>query len=132
MNFECKEISISDEELGCQLVFQEHKSLGEEIENMTIEEIQKSTGKYFLLQRFYPEDDYEKSYCYLESHDENLIDDLQCFETLEIILSRRLFTLKINANIIEISIKPTEKEFAELKLILPIIINGQGELIINE
>jgi hypothetical protein len=63
MKFECNEISIIDTDLGCQIVFQENASLGKEIENMTYEEIQESLGKYLLLQRHYPEDDYETSDC---------------------------------------------------------------------
>jgi hypothetical protein len=122
MKFDCKEISISDEELGCQVTFSENKDLGAETENMSLKEIEESIGKYLLIQRSYPEDDFE-------THDENINGDLEDFE---IILSRHSFTLNLDSEIIEISINPTKEEYAELKRVLPIIIDKQGGLIIHE
>ena len=129
MKFDCKEISISDEELGCQVTFSENKDLGAETENMSLKEIEESIGKYLLIQRSYPEDDFESGNYYFETHDENINGDLEDFE---IILSRHSFTLNLDSEIIEISINPTKEEYAELKRILPIIIDKQGGLIIHE
>ena len=129
MKFDCKEISISDEELGCQVTFSENKDLGAETENMSLKEIEESIGKYLLIQRSYPEDDFESGNYYFETHDENINGDLEDFE---IILSRHSFTLNLDFEIIEISINPTKEEYAELKRILPIIIDKQGGLIIHE
>ena len=53
MKINCIEISISDEELGCQVTFSEKKDLGEESANMTVQEIIDSIGRYLLIQRSY-------------------------------------------------------------------------------
>jgi len=129
MKFDCKEISISDEELGCQVSFSENEDLGSETENMTVNEIMESTGRYLLIQRSYPEDDFESDYYYYETHDENLCGVLDDFE---ISLQRNCFELKLPIEKIYISLKPTEKEYAELKRVLPILTLEKGKLIINE
>lgn len=129
MKLDCKEISINNGELGCQVTFSENEDLGSKIENMSFKEIIDSIGRYLLLQRTYPEDDFGRDNYYFETHDENLCRELEDFE---IVLSRQSFELKFDSEIIEISINPSDKEFTDLKHILPIIINKRGGLIINE
>ena len=129
MKLDCKEISIIEEGFGCQITFHENEDLGSETENMSFKEIIESIGRYLLLQRSYPENDIGGGNYYFETHDENLCGDLEDFE---IILSRSCFELRFSDDNIEISINPTEKEFAELKRVLPILIFGKGKLIIYE
>ena len=129
MKLNCIEISINDEELGCQVTFSEKKDLGEETANMSVNEILESIGRYLLLQRSYPEDDFATGNYYFETHDENLCGDLINFE---MVLSKTKFELKLPKDNIEISINPTEKEFNELTKILPVLTNRKGKLIINE
>lgn len=129
MKLNCIEIAISDEELGCQVIFSEKKGLGEEIANMTVEEIIDSIGRYLLLQRSYPEDEFENGNYYFETNDENLCGDLVDYEML---LSRTRFDLKIQNETIEVEINPTEKEYLQLKKILPILTDKKGKLIIND
>jgi len=129
MKFDCKEISISDEELGLQVTFSENEDLGPESENMSINKIIESIGRYLLLQRSYPEDDFERDNYYYETDDENICGDLTDYE---MVLSRNSFELKFPIEKIEIIINPTEKEYSELKRVLPILINKKGKLIIND
>jgi len=129
MKINCIEIAINDEELGCQVTFSEKKDLGEESANMSMQEIIDSIGRYLLLQRSYPEDEFESGNNYFETHDENLCGDLVDYEMT---LSRKLFELKILNETIEVFIKPTEKEFAQLKEVLPILTDKKGKLIIND
>ena len=133
MKFNCKEISISDEDLGCQILFSENADLGSKSANMSVKELMKSTGKYLLIQRFYSEDDFEdeseSANSYYETHDENLCGD---FEDFELKLSRQFLVLNFPTENIEISIQLTEKEFTELKTILPVLTNKKGKLTINE
>lgn len=129
MKLDCKEISINEGELGCEVTFSESEELGSENENMSFNEIIDSIGRYLLLQRTYPEDEFDTDNYYFETHDENLCGDLEDFE---IVLSRRCFELKFDSEIIEISINPSDKEFADLMHILPILINEQGNLKIKE
>ena len=122
MRFDCNEISISDEELGCQVTFSEIPYLGAASENMTLKEIDESIGKYLLFQRFFPEEDDNIDNSYFETHDENLCGN---FEDFKITLSKRSLKLTINNETIVVSIKPTDYEYSELKRVLPIIINKQ-------
>jgi hypothetical protein len=129
MKLDCKEISINDGELGCEVTFSENEDLGSTIENLSFKEIINSIGRYLLLQRTYPEDDFGRDNYYFETHDENLCGELEDFE---IVLSRQSFELKFDSEIVEISINPSDKEFADLRHVLPIIIDKRGVLIINE
>lgn len=129
MKWNCIEIAINDEELGCQVTFSEKKDLGEETANMSVKEIIDSIGRYLLLQRSYPEDEFESGNSYFETHDENLCGDLVDYEML---LSRTHFELKILNETIEVAINPTEKEFIQLKKVLPILTDKKGKLIIND
>ena len=129
MKINCIEISISDEELGCQVTFSEKKDLGEESANMTVQEIIDSIGRYLLIQRSYPEFEDESDYIYFETHDEEFSGELSDYE---MVLSRELFELKLIDGKIEVLINPTDKEYSELKEILPILTNTTGKLIIND
>jgi len=77
MKINCIEISISDEELGCQVTFSEKKDLGEEAANMTVQEIIDSIGRYLLIQRSYPEFEVESDYIYFETHNEEYAGELK-------------------------------------------------------
>lgn len=96
---------------------------------MSYKEIIDSIGRYLLLQRTYPEDDFDRDNYYFETQDENLCGDLEDFE---IVLSRHCFELKFDSEVIEVSINPSNKEFSDLMHILPILINEQGNLTIKE
>jgi hypothetical protein len=129
MKINCIEISISDEELGCQVTFSEKKDLGEESANMTAQEIIDSIGRYLLIQRSYPEFEDESDYIYFETHYEEFSGELSDYE---MVLSREQFELKLIDGKIEVLINPTDKEFSKLKKILPILTNKTGKLIIND
>jgi len=129
MKLNCIEISINDEELGCQVTFSENKSLGEESENMTTSEIIASIGRYLLLQRSYSEDEFDSNNYYFETHNENLCGDLIDYQMK---LSRINFELEIQDEKIEVSINPTEKEFKELKKVLSLLTNKNGKLFVSE
>ena len=47
-------------------------------------------------------------------------------------LSKTRFELKILNETIEVAINPTEKEYTQLKKILPILTDKEGELTIND
>ncbi len=129
MKLNCIEISINDEELGCQVTFSEKKSLGEEAANMSVQEIINSTGKYLLMQRSYTEDEFDKDYIYFETHNEEYAGELVEYE---IILSKERMELHLKDEKIEVLFKPSEKEYSELKKILPILTSNTGKLIIND
>jgi len=129
MKINCSEISINDDDLGCQITFSEDRDLGKKTENMSVKEIIDSAGKYLLLQRSYPENEYGINYYYFETHNENLRGDLINYEMT---LSRTYFEFKIQNEKIAISINPTEKEFGELKKILQRLTNKKGKLTLKD
>ena len=129
MKINCIEISISDEGLGCQVTFSEKKSLGEEAAEMSVQEIIDSTGKYLLIQRSYPDFEDESDYIYFETHNEEFAGALRDYE---IVLTKERFELKLLNGEIEVLINPTDKEYTELKKILPILTNKTGKLIVND
>ena len=129
MKLNCIEISINDEDLGCQVTFSENKSLGQESENMTTSEIIESIGRYLLLQRSYPEYELDNNNYYFETHNEEMCGDLIDYQMK---LSRTFFELEIQNKKIEVSINPTEKEFEELKKVLSLLTNKNGKLIVDD
>ena len=129
MKLNCIEISINDDDLGCQVTFSENKRLGEELSNMSVSEIIESIGRYLLLQRSYPEDEFDSNNYYFETHNENLCGGLIDYQMK---LSRTFFELEMQNEKIEVSINPTEKEFKELKKVLSLLTNKNGKLIVND
>ena len=129
MKFDCKQISINNEELGCTVSFYDRKQDGEAQTDMTIDEIIESIGEYVMLQRTYPEDDFETDYYYIETSNPNIAGKLKNFL---IKLSRTKMSMTFSNKEIEISINPIDNKFNELKEALRIIANNQGELIIEE
>ncbi len=128
MKFNCIEISISNEEIGCQITFSDKKSLGEEASNMSVQEIIDSIGNYLLIQRSFADYEDENNYVYYETHHEQFIGELIDYQ---IILSKNCFELNLPNGKIEVSINPTDKEFSELKEALPYLLNKSGKLIIH-
>ncbi len=128
MKLDCKQISISDDDLGCQVTFSEKIDLGEKTENMSVKEIIDSIGRYLLLQRTYSEIDYGKDNYYFETQDEILSGELKAFE---IVMSRQSFELQFDSETIEISINPTDQEYSDLMHVIPIIIDKRGRLTVN-
>ncbi|WP_075590815.1 hypothetical protein [Labilibacter marinus] len=129
MKLNCIEISINNEELGCQVTFSEKRSLGEKAANMSVQEIIDSTGKYLLIQRSYADYEDENEYVYYETHDGNFAGELVDYE---ITLSKQCLELDQTEGKIIVSISPTAKEYRELKKTLPLLVNKSGKLIINE
>ena len=129
MKFDCKEISINNEELGCTVCFYDRKQVGEDQVGMTIDEITESIGVYVMLQRKYPEDDFETDYYYIETSNPDLVGELKNFK---IKLTETKFLMSYFDIEIEIAIQPIDKKYNALKEALRIIANNQGELIIEK
>jgi hypothetical protein len=129
MKFNSKEISISDEEFGCTLTLSEKEDDSIVQMNMTIKEVMDSLGQYVLLQRTYPEDDFESDYYYIEASDPGKSGELINFS---VDLYRRQFLMTYKNELFEIGINPNDQEFGDLKKALEKIINNEGQLIIHD
>lgn len=129
MKFECKKISIDDSPFGCTVGFYDRKPDYEAQINMTIQEIIDSKGQYVMLQRTYPEDEFESDYYHFETSLPNIGGELKGYK---IILSRTKFSLYIGEQIIELTMNPIDKKFAALRIALENIANKKGVLIFEE
>ncbi len=102
--------------------------LGSETENMSIDEIIESTGRYLQLQRSYPEDDFDTDYYHFEINDDFF--DGNSVE-YEMVLSRTHFEFKASNRSVFILINPSNEKFALLKKTLPLLTSRKGKLVIN-
>src|SRR3990170_8037403 len=112
MKFDCKEITISDEEFGCTLTLSEKEGTKVSEIGKTIDEIMTSSGHYILLQRTYPEDEFESDYYYLETTIPGKSGELEDFC---INLYRKQFLMTYDNEIIEIGLDICGKEVEGLK-----------------
>ena len=126
MKFDCKEISIDDEEVGCAVTFSENTNQGIYVKEQTVDEIMNSIEKYIMLQRTYSEDEFEKDYYYFESSDFEKSGELNNFE---INLSRTKFTLTFENEVYEIQINSDNHTFDKLRIVLKKIAHKKGEII---
>jgi hypothetical protein len=127
MKFDCKSISITNNEFGCTI------ELADKIEEpkleMTYDEIIDSLGEYVLLQRTFAEDEFDSDYRYFETGDMDINGELINFK---IKLTMTEFLMKINGKKIEVSIAPEITVYNDLKDALRTIAYNQGELTIQE
>jgi endo-1,4-beta-D-glucanase Y len=129
MKFDCKEISMSDEEFGCTLTLSENEDKGASEIDMTNDEIMTSTGQYVLLQRNYSEDEFEPDYYYIETSNPDKSGELKNF-SLDLYRTQLLMTY--DNELFEISININDNEFENLKKALQKLTNKKGQLTIHD
>jgi hypothetical protein len=106
MNFKCKELSISNEPLGCTITFSD--SIEQEFyKTHKYDEINENE-KYLMLQRAYPEDEFEKDYYTIELSDFDKSGELKEFR---IELDRRKFKIEWNSLTAEIELEINKNEY---------------------
>ena len=115
MILKAKSVKISDEALGCQIIFSD-----------TEPQFDNDDEKYILIQKFFDDDiDEAENYCYIESLDEEIIGH---YNKLEATLKRDYLELKLKKRIIKIYFEIEEKQFNELKSVLKIILYDLGKI----
>ena len=129
MKLDCKKISISDDEFGCTIEFQQEEEKYSLNIKKSVKEMLTSLKPYILLQRSYSEDECEKDYYYFESLDFNKAGELRDF-TIEVY--RKQILIDYNNERFEIAININNTEFENLKKALEKIANKEGELRIYE
>ncbi len=126
MKFKCKELSISNEYLGCTITFSD--SIGREFyKTHNYDEINENE-KYLMLQRTYPEDEFENDYYTIELSDFDKAGELKEFK---IELDRRKFKIEWNSLTAEIELEINKNEYEKLIEALKIVTNNKGKLIVN-
>ena len=129
MEFECKEIRVSYEELGCTVTFSDTPDKGY-IENQSVEEIMNSNEKYLLLQRTYPEDEFEKDdFCYIETND---FETSGHYSEFKMELDENEINVNWEDNEVRVGLKMNVEEYKKLISALRIITKQTGNLKIKQ
>ena len=131
MKIECKRLSISEEELGLQIVFysNEKEEDPESLDYSNITEVVNSIGPYLMIQRSYPEDEFEKDYYYIELTDFDESGDLKEFVFT---LTGKKLKIKWEKNSVEIELNIDEKEIEDLIEALNIFTQIDGKFNIEK
>jgi len=111
MNFQCEELSLSDDELGFTITFSDSKSSDDQFK--TVEEILNSQEKYLLIQRTYPEDEFDFGYYYIESSETET--EFNSRDKMIVRLSQDKFKIDWSNAHVEIGLNLSEIEYKELK-----------------
>lgn len=82
-----------------------------------------------MIQKSYPDFEDESDYIYFETHNEEYAGELSDYE---MVLTKEQLKLKLLNGEIEVLMNPTDKEYSELKKILPILTNKTGKLVVND
>src|SRR5690554_5230844 len=115
MNFQCKELIIEDEVFGCTITFSDTNI--SENQFKTVEEIMNSDEKYLLIQRTYPEDDYDIDNYHIETSEndiELLSDDIK----MTVAIDQEIFKIYYPGAHLEIKMNLNDKELKNLKRVL--------------
>jgi hypothetical protein len=115
MNFECKQLTINDDaDFGCTIEFCD--TIENYNENQTIEEQLNASGKYLLIQRSYPEDEYEIDWYTIESSETEI--DFSQKDNMYVKLSPKEFEIYCAGVTIVIRLNLSDKEYSKLNKIL--------------
>lgn len=125
MKFTCKDLSIDDEEFGCTVSLSENTDNDDYEKERSTDQILASIGKYIMLQRTYPEDEFENDYYYFESSEFDKSGELTEF-TID--LNRSQFIMDFDKELYEIEINVDDRTFEKLKAVLTKLTNGKGQL----
>ena len=123
MNFKCRQLFVSDDELGLSITFsdlREHEKL--RASELNINE------KYLLLQVVYPENAFEDFYYSIELSDFQKSGELKKFT---IKLDRQTFWIEWDANIASIELNIPDEKFNELVKALKSFTAIYGKIIIT-
>ncbi|HKJ42021.1 MAG TPA: hypothetical protein VKA27_07990 [Sunxiuqinia sp.] len=115
MNFECKQLKIIDDpDFGCTIEFNDTVEVYRE--NMTIEELINSVGKYLMIQRSYPEDEFENDWYHIETSEADI--DFNQKDSMYVKLNRKEFEFYCSGVTLVIGLTLSDKEYTKLDKIL--------------
>jgi hypothetical protein len=125
MDFHCEELTISDEELGCTVTFSDSKTSKGQFK--TGKEIMSSDEKYLLIQRTYPEEEYDLDYYHIETSETDT--GLSLKDKMIVKLSPEKFEINWSGDHLEIGLNLTEKEHQALKEVFEVIFKDRTIMI---
>ncbi|WP_153800822.1 hypothetical protein [Foetidibacter luteolus] len=129
MKFECRKISVFDDEFGCTVTLSENEDKWSSVLDIKAVSVMASVEQYVLLQRTFSEDEFESDYYYIETNDPEISGELTIFS---IYLYRTHLSMTYGNELIEISFNVNDSEFESLKKGLKKFTGGIGHLIFPE
>ena len=115
MNFICEELSITDDpDFGCTIQFSDTKDPGY-IENQSINDLLYSDIKYLLIQKSYPEEQYDNDFYHIETTETDT--ELGYRDMLVIHLYKDKIKIEWCGDIVEIGLKLDDKMLSKLRKI---------------
>lgn len=111
MNFQCKELSISDDVFGFTITFSDTEYSDEQ--NMSEEERMNLKEKYLLIMRAYPEDEFDDGYYHIESSETDT--ELNPKDKMGIRFSRKSLEIDWSGDHLEIGLDLTDREHKDLE-----------------
>ena len=115
MSFKCKQLSITtDPDFGCTIEFSDTKDQNDE--NKTVEELMHPTKKYLLIQRSYPEEEFENDWYTIESSEIDI--DYNQKDNMYVKLNQNEFEIYCSGVTINVSINLNDEEFSKLDMTL--------------
>lgn len=114
INFKCEELLIEDEELGCTITFSDTKISEDKFK--TVEKIMNSEEKYLLIQRTYPEDEYDSDNYYLESSE--IDTEFDSGSIMTVTMDQERFDINWPEGHLQIGLDLTKKQIKTLQEIL--------------
>ena len=110
IEFECRELEISDVEFGFTIIFSENLSADDQYKSE--EELMNSNDHHLLIQLSYPEDEFESEYFYVETRD--LKFELTNKTKLKLQIEREMIQIENKKMICKIKMNLTDKRKKEL------------------
>ncbi len=115
MNFECRQLSITDDpDFGCTIEF--NNTIENFNDNLTIEEQLVPTGKYLLIQRSYPEDEFENDWYTVETSEIDI--DFSQKDEIYVKLRQKEIEIYCSGITMVIGLKLSDREYSKLDKIL--------------
>jgi len=125
MKILCNDISISDSEFGCEICFSDKIDRGYHLKDNVVD----SLGNYVLLQRAYPEDDFDEDYSHIEFSDFGKSGKLK---DCKLDLYRTYLLIDYQREKIEIIFSADDSKFRDIKDVLHNIVCQCCKLIIHD
>ncbi len=115
MNFKCKQLNITDDpDFGCTIEFSD--TIDEHKEDLTIEELINPTKKYLLIQRSYPELEFENDWYSIETSEIDI--DFNQKDKMYVKLCHKEFEIYCAGITINIGLELSDREYSNLELII--------------
>ena len=115
MNFECKQLNITDDpDFGCSIEFND--TIDDYDVKQTMEELLNPTSRYLLIQRSYPEDEFDNDWYTIESSETDI--EINQKDKTYIKLNQNKFEIYYSGVTMIVGLNLSAKEYSKLDKVL--------------